>query len=206
MIKRIHLLIFPLISAWLSGCATLTLPSETPVHFNKIPWTTRQAELMTIKNWDIAGAFSLREPKQTVIANYEWQQTNKNYVIQIHSSLNVYSVAITGDENNVVLWRSRTEHYSAPTPEILLQQQLGWQLPISNLYYWIRGLPAPGRYHTQLDAYGHISNLTQQGWKIEFQRYTTVNNIDVPEMLQLTRQNLAVKIVVKTWGMSTQSN
>ncbi len=64
--------------------------------------------------------------------------------INLSGSLNIGSVVIIGQPNKVTLQRGNEAPISATTAEELMQRQLGWTLPIPSLWYWARGLPAPG--------------------------------------------------------------
>ena len=84
-----------------------------------------------------------------------------------------------------------------------MQQVLGWQLPVTNLYFWVRGLPAPNSSaSTTFDPYHHLIELEQQGWQIQYERYTAIQGIDLPSKLRLKRGQLQVKIVISSWKLS----
>lgn len=183
----------------LTGCATLKAPPPS-ANYQKQDWQQRRQALNQITHWNISGAFGIRQPQRNIIATYEWQQQQQSYHIHIFSSLAIYSANITGRPGYVTLSQSQNQHYSARSPEQLMQQQLGWRLPISNLYYWMRGLPAPGRYQANFDAYGHITALDQEGWHIDYENYLTVGHVDLPQRLVISRPGLSVKIVVSQWN------
>lgn len=80
-----------------------------------------------------------------------------------------------------------------------MYRALGWALPVSQLQYWIKSMPAPHLpYQAQYDAYGHITVLKQAGNVIHYQRYQTLpNKVDVPQLLSLQNNRLFAKIVIK---------
>ncbi len=64
----------------------------------------------------------------------------------------------------------------------------------------MRGLPAPdSRSQLTLDADSHLARLVQDGWTVEYTRYTEQNGYTLPERLKLTGKDLEVILVVKTW-------
>ena len=57
---------------------------------------------------------------------------------------NAGNTPIQGEPGRVSLDQG-DEHFSASSPEELILQQLGYELPVSYLEFWIKGLPVPDR-------------------------------------------------------------
>ena len=188
----------------LSGCTTLYLPNQKPVIYHQQTWQQRYNNLSCLSRWNIDGTFSIQQFGKTTIAAYNWQQNGTNYHIRIYSSLlGIYSINICGRPGRVVLWRSPQERCTASTPQQLMQKQLNWTLPLSNLYYWIRGIYTPGvAYRAHVDLYAHLIKLQQSGWNIFFSQYASVGSVDIPRVLKLSSGCLVVKIVIKHWKLS----
>lgn len=187
------------LSIMLAGCTSLNVPSSGLVTYHKESWQQRRKALARVRHWNIDGAFSIKQPHQSAIASYDWQQRGGSYNIRIHSALDAYTADISGRPGYVTLQRSNKRRASARSPEQLMQRQLGWHLPISNLFYWMRGLPAPGKYQAKFDAFSHLVYLRQAGWDVQFSNYLPVGKVDLPRTLQLNNRQIAVKIVVKHW-------
>ena len=189
-----------LASTMLLGCVSLRLPTDTTSALSqKQNYAQRQVQLVNITQWAIQGAFSIQYHDRNDIANYWWWQKDDRYRIRIASSLNLYTATMNGTPNTVLFSRD-DHHYSAATPEQLMQQQLGWMLPVRNLVYWLRDLTAPNiSYRAQYDALGHLVQLQQQGWIIQFTQFDAVKNRDLPRLLNLSRPGIKVRIVIKQW-------
>lgn len=194
-------LIAPLL--WLlSGCVSLSLHKTTPTRFSKESVATRQQQLTQLTAWNIQGAFSFQRKGQASIANYAWQEKpNNHYTITLESALNLYSVTIEGQPGHVTLLEPKKKVLTATSPEALLQQRLSIRLPVQSLIYWIRGLPTDAPYQARFDDYGHLIDLTQQGWHIQFSHYTTIQSMDLPSVLQITGHGQKIKIVIKSWSV-----
>jgi outer membrane lipoprotein LolB len=90
--------------------------------------------------------------------------------------------------------------YDAPNPEVLLEEQLGWKLPVSNLAWWVRGLPAPdSKSRLTLDGDSRLASLEQDGWKVDYTTYTQQNGFWLPERIKLSGTDLDVTLVIKIW-------
>lgn len=187
-----------IIALLINGCAPSRLSFQKIIStYQTQSWQERYQALSHVLRWSIGGVFSIHQPGKTIIAFYDWQQKVDSYNIHVYSLPDIYSINISGYSGIVLLWLSPKECYTADTPERLMQVQLGWQLPVSNLYYWIRGIPAPGAYHANFDPHGHCIILQQNGWYIRFSQYTHVGPIDFPRILKLSSREMAIKIIIK---------
>jgi len=182
----------------LVGCVRVsTQTSQTTYH--SISPKQRQQTAAKITSWNITGAFSVVRNQKALLANYQWRQSGKQFIIQIAGALNIAATTLMGRPGHVTLRQSAAKVFQASSAEVLMQQQLGWYVPVSYLKYWIRGLSAPGRHKATFDRYGHLIALKQQGWTIDFSKYQTNQGVDLPKMLRLSRPRLRVKLVVKQW-------
>ncbi len=186
----------------LTGCVNLRVPDEDIV-FKHVSPAARQEQLGLIRHWRITGAFSIRVPGQSpALANYVWNQLGQNsYRIKLASSLNLYTAMIVGRYGSVTLWKTSTKHFTAKTPEALMEREMGWYLPIRDMFYWVRGIPAPGKAATTFDQYGHLRTLRQKGWIIDYDRYQVENEIDLPRLITMQRGNIHVRLVIKGWKL-----
>lgn len=189
---------------WLTGCATLPAP-QTPVNKN-IDWNTRAETLSSIQEWDIKAQIGVRTNAEAQSASLSWQQHEKNYTIQVFGPMGVNSYVLTGSPKRVELLNAQGKAYYAKTPEELFIKQTGWNLPVSDLFYWIRGLPVAGiPADKHFDSFNHLTELTQDGWKIRYLRYTSVDNIDLPSKIYLENPRLNVKIIISQWYLPPSS-
>lgn len=197
---RTHLLkLFPSLFGMLilAGCATVS--STQPAAENKsVGWEDRTTALSNIKNWDLHGLIAVHARNDAFSANWHWQQlANHDYTIEMFGPMGSNSLQITGTPSHVTLETSDGKKASASSPETLLQQQVGWQLPVSNLYYWIRGLPVPNvSAQKHFDAYHHLTTLVQQDWTVQYLRYTAVNHVDLPSKMVLTNPAINIKLII----------
>lgn len=186
------------IALLLSGCATV--PKTTAPSPSQLTWHQREAQLNSIKNWTLKGAVSVRQPNKASIVSLTWQQQGQQYQQTLAGPFDIGAIKIIGRPGHVALWKSSQEKLVASNPESLLQQAVGWRLPVQNLYYWVRGLPAPNSpAKKQLDASNRLLTLRQNGWQINYNSYQTVNGVDLPNTIVLSTTNLTVKMVIRQW-------
>lgn len=184
-----------------TGCTTLQ-PALPPAQNKMISKETRNRTLSTIQNWNLAGLIAIRQKNQGGSANLQWSQMGKNYHIRAFGPLGTHSFELSGYPGFAELATANGKRLSAPSPEVILQHETGWALPVSEMYYWIRGLPAPDKpAETHFDRYHHLAELNQAGWSIHYLNYTSVKGIDVPSKIFMYYPELAVKIVISQWNI-----
>ena len=191
------LIIFTTIAVFLNACTLLTPEPE----MQKVSWQVRKQQLSTVQQWDIKGLIGIRTEADNVSANIQWKQYRNNYTLLIFGPLGIGRTFIEGSANQVTLKKADLT-LVAKSPEHLLMQQLGWYLPISNMHYWVRGLPVPNLKATKtFDSYNHLSQLKQDGWEVSFKNYETVKNQDLPHKIELHHPDLKIRMVIKQWGL-----
>ena len=156
-----------LFSLILCACGSFrTAPQTYPLPYH-LSWPQRFAELNSIKKWSLRAKLSIQCNNQSESISFKMEQNRDKYQLDVYGPLNLTCFRILGDSKKVTLFKSAKEQYSASSPEQLLYQQMGWSIPISNLIYWIKGIPAPNfDYKIQLDSYNHLLKLKQQDWVI----------------------------------------
>lgn len=180
--------------------ACTTLPTANAPLNQPLSWSARQASLSQITSWKINGLISIRNNQQAQSANVTWAQNEQDYTISIFGPLGFGGLILEGKPGIVTLTEDNGRKFSAPTAETLISETSHWVLPVSDLYFWIRGLPAPNSpSQLQFDRYHHLSSLKQQGWQIFYQKYAGIQNADLPSLIMMRHPPLTIKIVISRW-------
>lgn len=185
----------------LTACAPPKPAMEEPV--NKIvPLEKRKAETATVSSFEIRGGLAAKTKAKGWSATMNWSQRGaSSYQIRLMGPLGGGSVLISKSGGAVTFQDGKKSSTSSNADE-LLAQQTGIRLPVNNLYYWVRGLPAPGGVQSEKhDKYNHLSQLKQNGYTIDFTKYTSVHGIDLPSMIRLEGNGVMVKVVIKSWSV-----
>ena len=173
----------------LSGCAATPLleSSRSAAEFS---------------DWQLQGRIALTHGDQGWHASLLWQQQATAYQLKVSGPLGQGGFQLAGDEAGVVLVDAEGNSSSAYDGDALLLQVTGWQLPVTGLRYWVRGLPVPDVEASRVyDKSGQLSRLEQSGWRIDYQRYQLVEGAAMPSKLQLEREGISVRLVIKQWQL-----
>ena len=193
------LIVFSLI-ALLAGCAGFTSREALQGEGDPTQWKAHKQQISQLDGWQISGKIGIRAPRDSGSATLFWLQRQDYYDIRLSGPLGGGAARLTGRPGDILLEVANRGRYQAESPEALLREQLRLELPVSNLLWWIRGLPAPdSRSRLTLDGDSHLARLEQDGWQVEYQRYAQQSGYALPERLKLYGQDLEVTLVIKDW-------
>lgn len=184
----------------LAGCA-MQPPVSEPVRL--AAFASRQAQIGKLLNWSLDGHAAIRTAHDAGSVAVHWRQSGEHYRIDLIAPFGAGSVRLTGDAQRVRLQTSRGESVVAGSARDLLNRYMGYDLPVASLRYWLRGILAPGPVQAQqLDREGRLTFLTQQGWRIQFRDYGRFSGIELPTALELHRDQVEMKLVIRRWEFS----
>ena len=101
------------------------------------------------------------------------------------------------------------ELFRANTPEDLILQQLGYELPVSYLEYWIRGLPAPdSNADMTFNELNQLSLMIQDGWTINYIDPRQYGELTLPCRVEVTRpqNDIRLRFVGLNWVLNPEVN
>jgi len=197
-----------LIVLGLFGCATVppappTLSTESIAPEKES--TQAQSTPTTLQHWKLNAQVAVRDTaaNKSETANLVWQQNQLQYTLSLFGPMGTHSVKLTGKPGSVVLEKSTGEKIQAHSPEMILKEQTGYQLPVSNLYYWARGLPLPDQpKKTIFNDKNQLSELIQSEWRIQYLDYTSVNHMLLPTKIFLYHPPFSIKIIISQWDIT----
>lgn len=205
-----HILYWIGLSFILFGLTSCTTVTEPPLPENQTKsWDNRVQTLSEVQNWNLEALISIRNQTKSNSGstNLQWHQSRGHYTILFFGPFGAGTVKLTGKPGYVLMEGSDGKKTEASTPEILLAKETGWNVPVSNLYYWVRGLPVPNLpAKTKHDAFNHLVLLEQQGWSVQYLQYTSVNHVDVPTKIFLNNSQMSVKMMISQWNFSATSH
>ncbi|HBI22474.1 MAG TPA: outer membrane lipoprotein LolB [Legionella sp.] len=198
IIKRIWLTSICLITACAAPQRSVLESPVEPVQPTKP--VTRMAS--TLSAWDINGAIAAKSGKKAWTASLNWhQQAVNQYQIRLFGPLGGGSVIIE-QRGTAVTYRDGPEAITSTHADDLLQKKTGVRLPVKNLYYWVRGIPAPASVQSAAyDSDHRLISLHQAGFTIDYPAYTAVGGMNLPSKIRLQGHDVLIKLVIKHWDV-----
>ena len=168
-----------LVVFFLAGCQNLakneSVPATTASWQKDRSFFSEQVDdLSLINHWKMSGKVGVVAPGINQAANIIWDRASDISSLKLYGPLGVGAVEIVYDDESATLSDSKGNEKSGDTPEELLFEVLGWQVPFNALRYWLRAVPQPDyAYDYRLNAETqHLSELRQRGWHLYFSKYS----------------------------------
>lgn len=169
-----------------AGCATPALEEDKSNLFRPTPTTAQDTP------FHASGRIAVNYDGKGQYGNFNWAHSPSHDELNLVSPLGSTVAKLTRDGNGVQL-QSGGKTQQANDVQQLTANTLGWELPLDNLSWWIRGHPAPG-VESETSADG---SLQQQGWKIRF--VAGEPGSAVPRRVDMLREGLSIKLITDQW-------
>jgi outer membrane lipoprotein LolB len=189
-------------AAMLPGCATVPAPATQT---EPESYSRHLQRLTSIREFSLYGRMAVQTERRGVSGSLRWEHAEESDRLAMFSPLGTQVAEIISGSDGVTLTTSDQKTYAAEGAETLMQQTMGWSLPMTGLTDWVLGRPAPGAYdQAGWDAQGRLTGMRQDGWQIEYPAYLTVDGIDMPGKILLKSPKLDLKLVVDRWESLTR--
>ncbi|MEX2524988.1 MAG: lipoprotein insertase outer membrane protein LolB [Gammaproteobacteria bacterium] len=185
----------------LSACATRP---PVPEGEQNRAWQRHSDRIAGLTQWELKGRIALRVEEEGWTASLHWRQEEAAYVIRILAPMGQGRYELRGNASTVQLRMPDNRVLYAQDAQTLLRDNLGWQLPVEGLVWWVRGLPAPDNTPDtlKLDKRGRLQELQQDGWRVLYDHYGLFSGgIALPEKLTIERPGLRLRLLIHSWAI-----
>ena len=181
----------------LAAMAVLASCATAPFTMRGAPtWAQRLPALQQDGDWDMQGRAAVAVGKRGWQASVDWRQEGNNTTLRLAGPLGVGASLLRLNPDGLSV------NGAPPRRDVVdqLQQRIGFDLPLTNLRYWLLGVPDPGApYSVTLNESDRARQLTQAGWTIDFQRSMRFRGDWLPAALVLTRAGVRVRMAIDRW-------
>ena len=199
-LRKIHWLIVLLVI--LNACTGT--PVKESVTGNRAAYLERTEKLASIHTWGLVGRLSLDDGDQGGSGRLQWDVMPTGSELDFHGAMGRGAWHLQIRPEGATLKEADGTEQTAAGVNTLIQDRMGWPIPVDALQWWVRGLAAPGAVEDEvLDLDGRLLTLEQFGWSVDFNRYDSVAGVAVPVRLDARRGSYRVKLAIGRWQMGT---
>jgi len=182
--------------AVLAGCRTL--PPAPPTG---AVWEVRRPQLQSLQHFALRGRVAVAAGSEGFNASLRWTQEGNRSQVTLEGPLGVGGAQLTASGDDLTVVTSRGERIESAAAHAELAARLGFDPPLASLRYWVLGVPDPGPPASEsLDAaQQRLAALTQAGWQVEYQSYSSASGETLPARMTLQRDAVRVRLLVDDW-------
>lgn len=138
--------------------------------------------------------------QRNAYGNFTWQETGDTVTLQLRNPLGQTLAIVTSSPSAATLELPNRQPLTADNVSTLMQNALGFALPVEGLRYWLQPSPAPtSRAKTEKDPEqpSRLKQIAQDGWTIDYLAYADAPATGV-KRLNLSRSEppLDIKLVL----------
>ena len=183
----------------ISGCASTTPNQSTTAQLAPLSWQQHFNSMRSLQKWEANAQIAIKIEQKTQKAKMLWKQNQSAYDISFLGPFGHAGPKIYGDTQSATLLIPKEAPLTGTNTSSLLQKRLGWQLPVENAQYWIKGIPSP-LSDSQLSLKDQrLYILEQDGWTVTYQQYKQVADQYLPAKIIISKDNLRLLLVIYKW-------
>jgi outer membrane lipoprotein LolB len=193
------------LSLFIAGCADLQQGAPNSGNPAVLPHAYRESI-------DIGGRFSAQfqhnDKPESWSGNFTWAQTPQGTTVALQSPLGQTLATIVIDATNATLIQSDKMPRTAANVDALVEDALGWPLPISNLRDWLQAYAVSADGKRILATPQSTATIaTRDGWRINYLSWQDDNEVgmqNVPKRINMERDTseagrVAMRLVITSW-------
>lgn len=175
---------------FITGCAN-----------NAIQSPEGQVNVRPASEFTANGKLGIRSESLNESARFVWIQQGPDYEIELLDPFGRQIMNLIGEPGQVVLRTNREQETRvANSPEQLMQNLLGWQVPVEPAKYWIQGHPVPGANFEQITD----RQFQQFGWTVDLlQLQAAEQSMILPRKVRLTNAGLELTLIISQWRFTS---
>lgn len=163
---------------------------------------TREATLAAQPDWSLSGRIAISDGRDGGSGRIDWSQHGRDFDIRLSAPVTRQSWRMVRQGEHVRLEGLEGGTREGDDAQALLQQALGWVVPVDALAAWVRGMRAdPARAQIQFDANGAPALLTEQGWSVDYRAWDSdAAPLPLPRKIFADDGKDRVRLLVDHWN------
>lgn len=172
----------------------------------------RETALRADRDWGLAGRVALANGDRGGSGRMDWRQSGERTSVSLSAPITRQSWRLDAWPGGATLAGLEGGPRHGPDPADLLRQSTGWEIPVTALPAWLRGLRAEdqGAAALEFGADGRLARMQQAGWTITYSDWRmpeaagaaapSADGVALPHRLEAVRGEARVRLVVDGWG------
>ena len=166
---------------FISGCSTIfQIEEKNLVVYN------RPSKIES--DFYISGRFFVQIPQDSYYGNFDWKHNKGGDSIILKSPLGqIFATIDTDSQSHNISLITNKKQYNGSNVRIIMEDNLGFYLPLDYLYYWICGVSVD-KY--RIDKYFY-NGFSQIGFDVYYISWYDINH---PKYIKISNSTMLIKL------------
>jgi outer membrane lipoprotein LolB len=174
----------------LSACSVI---KEKPtIGFN----LAQMQHLQHLERWYFEGRVALSNEKDSISAAINWRHNLEKDEIELSGPLSQGKVAIVVTADKVIVDDGEHPQEFEGQVDDVVSGQLGVNMPVSALKYWVLGVNQPLQPVILQD-----SGFVQDGWQVAYREMQNVDSELLPKKIFVDKNKTRIKLIIDQWKL-----
>lgn len=182
---------------WLAACAA-PQPRRDADAAALVQQAQREATLARSSSWSLHGRVAVSDGKDGGSGRIDWRQDGDAFVIEIRAPVSRQTWRLSGRPGRAQLDGLDGGPRVDVDAQALLQREVGWQLPVTDLVAWARGARGNGAARIEFDPQGRPAQIEQHGWIVEYRAWGG-GEPALPKKVFAANGDRRVRLIVERW-------
>lgn len=161
--------------------------------------TERKAFFGARDDWVVSGRLGLSDGERGGSLSFRWRARGDHHRVDLNTLTGGRRWILEFGPEGATLSGTRTETRHAPIPEPLVEDAVGWPIPVTLMIDWLRGLPAPPDARVTYAGDGTLAELNHRTWSLTFDRWRQQESVLLPDRLTATSGRYRVRAALGSW-------
>lgn len=159
----------------------------------------REAWFEEHADWSISGRVGLHDGERGGSLGFTWQAEGEAHFIHLRTTAGGDQWRLRFSPGTAVLQGSDVGRLTGDSPDPLVEQAVGWPIPVHALSWWIRGLVPPGGGDLRFADDGTLAGVAGPVWDLDYKHFDQVEGRLLPTRLEARSAPYTVRIVIADW-------
>jgi outer membrane lipoprotein LolB len=166
----------------------------------------REALLAAMPDWSLSGRIAVSDGYDGGSGRIEWHQHGSDFDIRLSAPITRESWRLVRQGAQVRLEGLKGGTIEGDDAQALLQQAVGWDVPVDALAAWARGARSGNTASLEFGADGLPALLGEQGWLVEYRAWTPATAPALPKKIFASQGASHVRLQVDHWNSSENAS
>ena len=189
-IAKYKSIVFLILTALLVSCAGT--PVKTTIPFQ----LSGRGHLYNKSSWFFSGRIAVTDENDSFSASITWEHLGWKDKLELAGLFGQGRTLIELTDDGVVIDNGDERLQYSGNADKLVSRQVGVDIPVSALKYWVLGLVEPGLEYDLLEK-----GFVQSGWNVSYQQMQVVGQTDMPRKIRVEQDDVKLKLIINHWDL-----